>query len=88
LIQQVLFNKTVLINTKIIAENQIKKDIYSKYNRLILLSKPTETDLLNQFVSFTTGLLGISGTQYKPTEDTLIQYGGGPGSVLGFGKLK
>jgi hypothetical protein len=71
----------------IIAEDQIKKND-STNNRLILLSKPTETDLLNQFVSFTTGLLGISGTQYKPTEDTLIQYGGGPGSVLGFGSTK
>ena len=71
----------------IIAEDQIKKNDYTN-NRLILLSKPTETDLLNQFVSFTTGLLGISGTQYKPTEDTLIQYGGGPGSVLGFGSTK
>ena len=71
----------------IIAEDQIKKNDYTN-NRLILLSKPTETDLLNQFVSFTTGLLGISGTQYKPTEDTLIQYGGGPGSKLGFGSTK
>ena len=71
----------------IIAEDQIKKNDYTN-NRLILLSKPTETDLLNQFVSSATGILGISGTQYKPTEDTLIQYGGGPGSVLGFGSTK
>ena len=32
--------------------------------------------------------MGISGFQYKPTIDTLIQYGGGPGSKLGFGSTK
>jgi hypothetical protein len=75
----------------VIAQNQLERvedNLYVNTNRLLLLSKPTETDLLNQFVSFATGLLGISGTNYKPTEDTLIQYGGGPGSVLGFGSTK
>jgi len=75
----------------VISQNQLERvedNSYVNTNRLLLLSKPTETDLLNQFVSFATGLLGISGTNYKPTEDTLIQYGGGPGSVLGFGSTK
>jgi hypothetical protein len=75
----------------VISQNQLERvedNLYVNTNRLLLLSKPTETDLLNQFVSFATGLLGISGTNYKPTEDTLIQYGGGPGSVLGLGSTK
>jgi hypothetical protein len=71
----------------VIAKDQIKKNDY-KDNRLILLSKPTETSPLNQVTSFATNLLGISGFQYKPTIDTLIQYGGGPGSKLGFGSTK
>jgi hypothetical protein len=75
----------------VIAQNQLERvedNSYVNTNRLLLLSKPTETDFLNQAVSFFTGILGISGTNYKPTEDTLIQYGGGPGSVLGFGSTK
>jgi hypothetical protein len=75
----------------VISQNQLERvedNSYVNTNRLILLSKPTETDFFNQAVSFATGLLGISGTNYKPTEDTLIQYGGGPGSVLGFGSTK
>jgi hypothetical protein len=63
------------------------KIIYINTNRLILLSKPTETFFKSSIV-IATGILGISGTQYKPTEDILIQYGGGPNSILGFGKTK
>jgi hypothetical protein len=71
----------------VIAKDQIKKNDY-KDNRLILLTEPKETSPLNQVTSFATNLLGISGFQYKPTIDTLIQYGGGPGSKLGFGSTK
>jgi hypothetical protein len=75
----------------VIAQNQLERvedNLYVNTNRLLLLSKPTEPDFLNQALSSATGILGISGTQYKPTEDILIQYGGGPNSILGFGKTK
>ena len=75
----------------IIAQNQLERvedNLYINTNRLILLTEPKETNPLNQVTSFVTNLLGVSGFQYKPTIDTLIQYGGGPGSKLGFGSTK
>jgi hypothetical protein len=75
----------------VITINQLERvedDLYINTNRLILLAEPKETSPLNQVTSFATNLLGISGFQYKPTIDTLIQYGGGPGSKLGFGSTK
>ena len=75
----------------VISTNQLERvedNFYINTNRLILLTEPKETSPLNQVTSFATNLLGISGFQYKPTIDTLIQYGGGPGSKLGFGSTK
>jgi len=75
----------------VITINQLERvedDLYINTNRLILLAEPKEPNPLNQVTSFVTNLLGVSGFQYKPTIDTLIQYGGGPGSVLGFGSTK
>jgi hypothetical protein len=75
----------------VITINQLERvedDLYINTNRLILLAEPKEPNPLNQVTSFVTNLLGVSGFQYKPTIDTLIQYGGGPGSKLGFGSTK
>ena len=75
----------------VITINQLERvedDLYINTNRLILLTEPKEPNPLNQVTSFITNLSGVSGFQYKPTIDTLIQYGGGPGSKLGFGSTK